>query len=307
MDRRDFLKNTAALVLTAGVAGKLAGGSLPVESAHAGKSGQPDLAALRGGSPGDMFDAGIALFGGLGAFVKPGCSVLIKPNIGWNRPPESGANTNPELVGRMVRRCLEAGAKTVSVFDHTCDNWVASYDASGIRAAVEAAGGRMVSGAVEADYREVEIPRAAGMKRALVHRLVLDSDVFFNVPVLKHHGGAKMSCAMKNFMGIVWDRRYMHRNNLNRSIADACLIRRPDLNIVDAWRVMTSGGPRGHAYSVIRDLKSLLLSRDIVAVDVASARLIGFPMRSIGYLAAGREAGLGTTDLHRLDIRRVEL
>jgi len=306
MNRRDFLKNTAALALTAGVVGKLAGSEKAVPTPGK-KSGDPDLVALRDGSPGDMFDAGIALFGGIGVFVKPGCSVLIKPNIGWDRSPESGADTNPELVGRMVRRCLEAGAKTVSVFDHTCDNWVSSYTTSGIRAAVEAAGGRMVSGAVEADYREVEIPRGVSMKRTMVHRLVLDSDVFFNVPVLKHHGGAKMSCAMKNLMGIVWDRRIMHRHRLNVSIADACLIRRPDLNVVDAFRVMTTGGPRGNAASVVKELKSQLLSRDIVAVDTASARLIEFQLRSIGYLAAGRSVGLGTTDLRSLDIRKVEL
>jgi len=306
MDRRDFLKSAAALALTAGIAGKLAGAEKAV-SGEKKTSGEPDLVALRGGSPGDMFDAGIKLLGGVPAFVKPGNVVLVKPNIGWDKPPESGADTNPELVGRIVRRCLEAGAKEVHVFDHTCDNWVSSYSTSGIRAAVEAAGGKMVSGAVEEDYREVEIPGAVSMKKARVHRLVLDCDVFFNVPVLKHHGGAKMTCAMKNFMGIVWDRRIMHRDNLHQSIADACLIRRPDLNVVDAFRVMTSGGPRGNASSVVKDLGSLLLSHDIVAVDTASAKLIGFPLKQIGYLQAGQKLGLGTTNLEALSIRRVVL
>ena len=207
----------------------------------------------------------------------------------------------------MVSRCLEAGAKEVSVFDHTCDNWVASYSKSGIRAAVEAAGGKMVSGAVEEDYREVDIPGAVNMKKAKVHRLILDSDVFFNVPVLKHHGGAKLTCAMKNFMGLVWDRRHMHANNLQQCIADASLIRRPDLNVVDAFRVMTTGGPRGNANSVVRNLRSLLLSRDIVAVDTASARMIDFPLSTIGHIPAGQKLGLGTTELGKLDIRRVVL
>ena len=306
MDRRDFLKSAAAVALTVGIAGKLAGAEKTV-SAEKNASGTPDLVALRGGSPGDMFDAGIALLGGISAFVKPGATVVVKPNIGWDRPPESGADTNPELIGRIVRRCIEAGAKEVSVFDHTCDNWVNCYSTSGIRKEVEAAGGRMVSGAVEADYREVEIPRGVSLKSAQVHRLILDCDVFFNVPVLKHHGGAKMTCAMKNFMGLVWDRRIMHRDNLQQSIADACLIRKPDLNIVDAFRVMTSGGPRGNASSAVKDLDSLLLSKDIVAVDTASAKLAGFPFQAIGHLAAGQKLGLGTTRLEALAIRRVVL
>ena len=41
-----------------------------------------------------------------------------------------------------------------------------------------------------------------------------------------------MTCAMKNLMGIVWDRRYFHKNNLQQCIADSVTIRKPDLNIV---------------------------------------------------------------------------
>lgn len=306
MDRRDFLKSAAALALTAGLAGKLAGAEKK-RADETKQSGLPDLVALRGGTPGDRFDAGIALLGGVSAFVKPGSVVLVKPNIGWARPPESGANTDPELVGRIVRRCLEAGAKEVLVFDHTCDNWVNCYSDSGIKAAVEAAGGRMVSGAVEGDYREMKIPGAISLKHAKVHRLVLDCDVFLNVPVLKHHGGAKMTCAMKNFMGVVWDRRVMHRDDLQQCIADACLIRKPDLNVIDATRVMTTGGPRGNASSVVKPLDSLLLSRDIVAADTAAARLAGFPLETIGHIPAGQKHGLGTTGLEKLEIRRVVL
>jgi uncharacterized protein (DUF362 family) len=36
--------------------------------------------------------------------------VLVKPNIGWDTSPERAANTNPELVGRIVKAAYEAGA-----------------------------------------------------------------------------------------------------------------------------------------------------------------------------------------------------
>ena len=57
--------------------------------------------------------------GGIQRFVKKGQSVVVKPNIGWNREPETGANTNPELVNRIVAHCKEAGAKKVYVFDNS--------------------------------------------------------------------------------------------------------------------------------------------------------------------------------------------
>ncbi|MDR0931829.1 MAG: DUF362 domain-containing protein [Victivallales bacterium] len=306
MKRRDFLKSAATIALTAGIVRKLDGANV-LKTEDSKEESAPDLVALRGDSPADMFDAGIALLGGIKAFVKPNQSVVIKPNIGWDRLPESGANTNPDLIRRMVKRCYEAGAKEVFVFDHTCDYWVECYSKSGIKSAVESEGGKMVSGAVEEDYREIEVPGALRMKKPKAHRLILDCDVFFNVPVLKHHGGAKMTCAMKNFMGIVWDRRYMHSHDLQQCIADSVLIRRPDLNVIDAFRVMTSGGPRGNANSVVRNLKSLLLSRDIVAADTASARMIGFPLESVPHISNAEKLKLGSTKLENLNIKRIKL
>lgn len=302
MERRDFLKGAALLALFAGLPGTLRGAETAADGEN---SGEPDLVAVRGEDPAEMFDRGIAEFGGIGAFVKRGQKVLIKPNIGWDQPPEMAANTNPDLVRHMVELCLKAGAAEVAVFDNSCDNWVNSYRRSGIRDAVEAAGGVMFSGKQESDYREVEIPGAVKMRRARVHRLVLDSDVFFNVPILKHHGGALLTCAMKNFMGIVWDRGFMHKNDLQQCIADASLIRRPDLNIVDAYRVMRTGGPRGNAGSEIKLMKSLLLSRDIVAVDTAAARLIGFDPAAVGHIGNAERLGLGTTHLEKIQIRKL--
>ena len=162
----------ALLALFAGLPGTLRGAETAADGEN---SGEPDLVAVRGEDPAEMFDRGIAEFGGIGAFVKRGQKVLIKPNIGWDQPPEMAANTNPDLVRHMVELCLKAGAAEVAVFDNSCDNWVNSYRRSGIRDAVEAAGGVMFSGKQESDYREVEIPGAVKMRRARVHRLVPDS------------------------------------------------------------------------------------------------------------------------------------
>lgn len=55
-----------------------------------------------------------------------------------------------------------------------------------------------------------------------------------------------MTIAMKNHMGIVWDRGYFHKNDLQQCIADICTMDKPAvLNVVDAYRVMKTNGPRG--------------------------------------------------------------
>lgn len=63
----------------------------------------------------------------MGRFVKAEQKVLVKPNIGWDTSPERAANTNPELVGRIVKAAYEAGASEVFAFDHTCDQWDRCY------------------------------------------------------------------------------------------------------------------------------------------------------------------------------------
>ena len=302
MLRRDFLKGIAFTALAAGLLKRLPLGAAVKEGESC------DLVAVRGKDPGDMFDLAIAALGGMGAFVKKGQSVLVKPNIGWNSEPEKGADTNPQLVGRIVKRALEAGASKVIVFDHTCDSdWASCYKRSGIREAVEKAGGVMVTGNDKNAYRQVEIKGAKVMKQALVHPALLDADVVINVPVLKNHGGATMTCAMKNYMGVVWDRRWMHKNSLEQSIADSVLIRKPDLNVVDAYLVMTHGGPTGRsARSRSVKMKSLLASREILAIDTASAKLLGVTMpANRNYLEKGAELKLGESDLKKLKIKRI--
>jgi uncharacterized protein (DUF362 family) len=193
------------------------------------------------------------------------------------------------------------------VFDHTCDaDWVSCYKRSGIQDAVKAAGGVMVTGNDKSAYRKVRIKGAKIMTEALVHPALLDADVVINVPVLKNHGGATMTCAMKNYMGVVWDRRWMHKKGLHQCIADSVLIRKPDLNVVDAHLVMTYGGPLGRSPKTRRvKMTSLLASRDILAVDVAAARMLGAAMPPNSYIAKGEELELGTRDLKKLKIRRI--
>jgi uncharacterized protein (DUF362 family) len=267
-----------------------------------------DIVAVRNGEPVEMFETGIAALGGMKTFVKKGQSVVVKPNIAWDKPPEIPANTNPDLVGIIVSHCLQAGASKVTVFDHTCQNWERTYKTSGIAAAVEAAGGVMAPGNFQRDYREVEFPKAKVVQKALVHREMLDSDVFINVPVLKHHGGSKLTVCIKNLMGCVWDRRFFHSNGLDQCIADLCFApRKPDLNIVDAYRILRKHGPQGRAEEDGELAKYQLLGTDMVALDAASARLFGREPKDIGFIKIAAEMGAGEADLEKLKIHRITL
>jgi uncharacterized protein (DUF362 family) len=308
--RRDFLKTGIALgavLSTPGLAGLMAeekSAGLPPPVAPGPR---PVLVAVRDGERAPMLDRALAELGGIGSFVKPGQTVLIKPNIGWDVPPERAGNTHPELVSRLVTLCLGAGAKSVSVFDNTCDQWQRTYANSGIGPAAEAAGARVVNGKDKSLYREIEIPRGVKLQRAMVHELVLDSDVFINVPVLKHHSGALMTAAMKNLMGVVWDRRFYHTHDMPQCIADFVTAVRPALNIIDAYHPMVRNGPRGKSVDDVVLKRTLLASTDIVAIDAAAAKLLGHEPAAVRHVQLAAELGLGVIDLGAVDIRRLRL
>ena len=267
-----------------------------------------DLIAIKGGEPEAMFDQAIAALGGMQSFVQKGQKVVIKPNIGWDVSPERAGNTNPNLVKRVVQHCLEAGAKEVYVFDNTCDKWDKSYATSGIEKAVKDAGGKIAPGNTENYYQEVEIPGGKKLKSTKVHELILDSDVFINMPILKSHSSARLTISMKNLMGVVWDRGYWHRNDLNQCIADyASYMKKPTLNIVDAYRVMMKNGPRGVSEADVSLLKSLIISPDMVAADTAATKIFGIDPDDVPYIGIADSMGLGTMALDKLNVHRIIL
>ncbi|MDL2303657.1 DUF362 domain-containing protein, partial [Dysgonomonas sp. OttesenSCG-928-D17] len=309
MDRRKFLR---AIAITGAAATVKASGGMDilaqtVNSTQTGK--KVDIVAVMGGEPDVMFRRAITEMGGMGKFIKAGQKVVVKPNIGWDKTPELAGNTNPKLVTEVIRQCLSAGAKEVTVFDHTCDDWIKCYKNSGIEAAAKAAGAKVVPAHEESYYKEVSLPKGVKLKSAKIHEAIVNCDVWINLPILKHHGGANLTMSMKNYMGIIWDRRIFHRTDLQQCIADICTYtKKPVLNIVDAYRVVKTNGPQGRSTADVVNPKGLFISQDIVAVDTAAAKFFNqireMPLEHVGHLANGQSLKLGTMDIDKLNIKR---
>lgn len=306
MKRRDFLRKSVGASVATGALATFGGVGNAFGASNAANE-DFDVVAVKGGKPSEMFAKAIAVLGGMSAFVKPGQTVVVKPNIGWDAPPERAANTNPDIVGKIVSECVAAGAKKVYVFDNTCDEWTRCYKNSGIEKAVKDAGGELVSGKEESMYRTVEIPKGKVLKQAKVHELILDSDVFINVPTLKNHGGAVMSITMKNLMGVVWDRGFWHRNGLHQCIADFATFCKPDLNVVDGFNVMKRNGPRGVSVDDVVNMKYQIVSKDMVAADTAAVKVFGIDTDRVSHIGMAEQAGVGTTKLENLKIKRISI
>ncbi|MDR2433770.1 MAG: DUF362 domain-containing protein [Treponema sp.] len=304
MDRREFLKKSAALGFGAGLF------FIPKGLRNAAVLGAqtvyPDLVALKGSSARAMFERGMREIGGMGRFVKRGQSVVIKPNMSWDLAPEFASNTSPELVAAVVRQCKDAGARRVLIMDHSLDYWERAIKTNGILKAAQDAGGEYAQAERERYYHKVAI-NGKRLKEVAVHEAILESDVFINVPVLKHHGGAGLTGSMKNLMGCVWERRVYHSSGLQTCIADFLYAKKPDLNIVDACRVIMRNGPRGGSLAYVSQVNSMIISPDIVAADSAASMLVGRKQGEVECVRLAAEAGFGQLDLSKLNISRLSV
>ncbi len=118
---------------------------------------RPPLVVARGSDPARTVRAAVAALGGMERFVKRGETVLVKPNMAWDRTPEQGATTNPEVVAEVVRLCRAAGARRVIVAENPVHDAARVAERSGIGAAV--GGGRAASSSSPA-------PRASRGRRS---------------------------------------------------------------------------------------------------------------------------------------------
>ena len=178
--------------------------------------------------------------------------------------------------------------------------------------AAKEAGAKVMPAHLESYYKPVDLPSGKKMKKAKVHEAILNCDVWINVPILKNHGGANLTISMKNHMGIVWDRGFFHQNDLQQCIADICTLqKKAALNVVDAYRIMKTNGPRGRSASDVVLAKGLFISPDIVAVDTAAAKFFNqvreMPLDTVGHLAKGEALKVGTMNLDKLNVKRIKM
>ena len=299
LTRRQFIKGTAAVAISPFFYGSLA---------HAAE--EVDLVIANKGTPSQLLQAAMVPLGGMGRFVKKGQRVVIKANIAWARTPDQACTNNPELFSALIRMCYETGAKRVAVWDHTCDNYQFTFSRSGLKEAAQKAGADIFSGHGRNVYKRVEVPKGKKLKTVEILKDVLEADVFINLPLPKQHFATELTLGLKNLIGIVWDMEQLHKIDLHQCIADINTIRKPDLVVMDAIRILTTNGPKGPGKT--EDIGEVIASTDIVAPDAYSATFFKHPKtgkpfkpEEIRFVKNAYELGLGEINLSKVRVKRV--
>jgi uncharacterized protein (DUF362 family) len=254
----------------------------------------PAAVSARGGAPAALVRAAVGRIGGMERFVRPGETVLVKPNMAWDRTPEQAANTNPEVIAEVVRLCREARAGRVMVAEVPVHDPGRAAARSGIEEAAQRAGAELI------------VPPRSEFVLASLNGSILDrwkvfapaiaADRLINVPIVKDHSLSRLTGAMKNLYGLLGGTRGRLHQSVHVAIVDLAAAFRPTLTVVDATRVLLRGGPQGGRLEDIMQAGTVAAGTDQVALDAWGAALLGVDPREIDHIVMAQGRGLGSFD-----------
>src|SRR5690242_3748279 len=120
----------------------------------------------------------IDLIGGVNRFVKPGQTVLIKPNQTVYYSAEEGCTSDPLVVGALIRLAKEAGAHRVQVAESSGGffNSITCMEITGVAAIAEKEGAELVDLGT-APTRVTHIPKAKILHEVPLPTPLLDAYV----------------------------------------------------------------------------------------------------------------------------------
>jgi uncharacterized repeat protein (TIGR01451 family) len=277
----------------------------------------------------------VALAGGLDGIIDPGDTVVVKPNLIWDSPPEDGYTTDPRVTHTVVEMAREAGAGEVIIADGAGQyrDWHDDRGATlqAFRVCGYDADGDMIDDVTGAPL--IDLNDAGGLDQhdpglvSLVHlqngliwseywlpNVILNADVLIGIPVLKNHSRAGVTLALKNQFGIapsdiyhnpgsqMWKGALSHSaDDLGRHIVDLNLARPLDFAVIDGLRGITNGSLGvGMADP---PMKLIMAGRDAVALDTIGTLVMGYDPETVPYLGWAAGAGLGTDDVSQITVR----
>lgn len=239
--------------------------------------------------------------GGMGAYVRPGERVLLKPNMLSAKPPEKAVTTHPEVLRGVIELVKAAGGIPLVGDSPGVESGRRVAEKSGILRVVEESGAELV------EFTEsMEVAGQGLFKRFEIARPYMEADRLINLAKLKTHEMMTMTCAVKNLFGAVvgtgkatWHLKAgADRGVFARMLLEIYLLRRPDLNIVDAVIAMEGNGPGS---GDPRQVGLLLAGANPLAVDIIAAEVAGIPKKLLHLERMAERLKLDGSDRSRIE------
>jgi uncharacterized protein (DUF362 family)/Pyruvate/2-oxoacid:ferredoxin oxidoreductase delta subunit len=209
-----------------------------------------------------------------------GKTVLLKPNIVFDSPPEKAIVTHPVFLEAAIRLVRELGASRILVGDSPGlqgPNFVAKL--SGLGAVTERMGAEWVD--FTREKYDLPCPEGKVAKQFSVTAAARDADCIISLPKLKTHQLMCYTGAMKNLFGLIpsvgkspMHVRYPSREAFAAMLVDLNLAAKPCYALMDAVVGMEGHGPGS---GDPRHIGLVLASGNLLAMDIAASEIIGYP------------------------------
>ena len=219
-----------------------------------------------------------------GDFDVAGKTVLLKPNILFDSPPETATCTHPAFLDAAIKLAGEMGAKRVLAGDSPGIQGPGfSAKNSGLREVIQKNGAEWVD--FTAGKADVHYPEGNVIKKFTLTQAVKEADIIISIPKLKTHQLMYFTGAMKNIFGLVpsiakstFHVRFPSRKAFASMLTDLNLAVKPAYALMDAVTGMEGPGPGS---GTPRHIGLVLASSNLLAIDVAATDIIGYPPKEI--------------------------
>jgi len=244
--------------------------------------------------------------------ARPGEVVGLKVNCLAGR----GNSTHPELVDAICARLQQAGIRDIVVWDRLN----ADLESARFRI-VERGSGQRCFGNDVLGFED-ELATYGSVGSLLSRTLTQVCDAVINLPVLKDHGIAGVTIALKSMFGAIHNPNKYHLTVGDPYVADVNMLppirRKVRLHICDATTAQYEGGP-SYMPQWTWPFNGLLVARDPVALDYTGWRIIEKKRAELGmkslkelkreptYIATAADGQhrLGTNDPQRIEVVEV--
>jgi len=248
---------------------------------------------------------------------RPQLPVVLKPNVVWNEPAESGIVTHPAFMGGLARGLLDHGVPADQIIvaegggAETMMDTLDFFRVAGYVDELAPLGVALRDLNQDASVHLIDSSRPI-LRHLHVSKTVLQAGTLINVPKMKTHNMAVVTLCVKNMQGMLTPINYRHLctayprwedddgltldarvvdalERFYHKLADLYMALRPDWHILEG--IVGRDGTGFRRGSNI-PMGLALAGQHPLAVDQVAAQLMGFEPRSVGLLRVAAERGL---------------
>jgi len=237
--------------------------------------------------------------GGLADLVRPGFTVALKVNMLMGKDPGRAITTHPALVRAVCLEVMRCGGRPLIIDSpggpYTANFLKAAYEKCGFAAVAKETGATLN---YDLGLEKVSFATGTPVNSAELLAPAMKADVLINLPKLKTHGLTTMTCAVKNMFGLIPGLTKIEYHMRTPKIEDFCSalvgiaeLAAPELTIVDAIEAMEGEGPSGGRP---KHLGYILASRNMHALDMVAAKIMGLESAEVPTIVAAEQAAGGS-------------